>query len=208
MHKLLAKAGIFGLIALSGPALGDAAQSLPMCTGCHGADGVSGGPPDAPIIAGIPAVLQEDYLFAYRDGGRECWPPGVMCQISASLSDDDIVELAAHFAEMPYKPAGEDFDAALAAEGEEIHKKDCGMCHGMDDPGDAVHKEVQGRAEVRLQGGLPLARSTELAGDYRFRRHRQLDAGSGAGSRIPGLVNKAGEVPPIARHRHARVEPV
>ena len=151
MHKLLAKAGIFGLIALSGPALGDAAQSLPMCTGCHGADGVSGGPPDAPIIAGIPAVLQEDYLFAYRDGGRECWPPGVMCQISASLSDDDIVELAAHFAEMPYKPAGEDFDAALAAEGEEIHKKDCGMCHGMDDPGDAQSSILHGQKMAYLR---------------------------------------------------------
>ena len=151
MHKLLAKAGIFGLIALSGPALGDAAQSLPMCTGCHGADGVSGGPPDAPIIAGIPAVLQEDYLFAYRDGGRECWPPGVMCQISASLSDDDIVELAAHFAEMPFKPAGEDFDAALAAEGEEIHKKDCGMCHGMDDPGDAQSSILHGQKMAYLR---------------------------------------------------------
>ena len=151
MHKLLAKAGIFGLIALSGPALGDAAQSLPMCPGCHGADGVSGGPPDAPIIAGIPAVLQEDYLFAYRDGGRECWPPGVMCQISASLSDDDIVELAAHFAEMPYKPAGEDFDAALAAEGEEIHKKDCGMCHGMDDPGDAQSSILHGQKMAYLR---------------------------------------------------------
>ena len=151
MHKLLATAGIFGLIVLSGPALGDAAQHLPMCTGCHGADGVSGGPPDAPIIAGIPAVLQEDYLFAYRDGGRECWPPGVMCQISASLSDDDIVELAAHFAEMPYKPAGEDFDAALAAEGEEIHKKDCGMCHGMDDPGDAQSSILHGQKMAYLR---------------------------------------------------------
>ncbi len=151
MHKLLATAGVFGLIAFSGPALGDAAQHLPMCTGCHGADGVSGGPPDAPIIAGIPAGLQEDYLFAYRDGGRECWPPGVMCQISASLSDDDIVELAAHFAEMPYKPSGEDFDAALAAEGEEIHKKDCGMCHGMDDPGDAQSSILHGQKMAYLR---------------------------------------------------------
>ena len=151
MHKLLATAGIFGLIAFSGPVLGDAAQNLPMCAGCHGADGVSAPMPDVPIIAGIPAVLQEDFLFAYRDGGRECWPPGVMCQISASLSDDDIVELAAHFAEMPYKPAGEDFDAALAAEGEEIRKKDCGMCHGMDDPGDAQSSILHGQKMAYLR---------------------------------------------------------
>ena len=132
MHKYFAMASMVGLIALSGPALGDATQHLPGCVGCHGADGVSSPMPDVPIIAGIDAIVQEDALFAYRDGGRECWPPGIMCQVSAPLSDDDIVELAAHFAEMPFKPAGEAFDAALASEGEQIHNKDCGMCHGMD----------------------------------------------------------------------------
>ena len=131
MHKLFALISMVALIALSGPVLGDAAQHMPTCVGCHGADGVSSPMPDVPIIAGIDAVVQEDALFAYRDGGRECWPPGIMCQISAALSDDDIVELAAHFAALPFKPAGEDFDAALAAEGEKIHEKDCGICHGL-----------------------------------------------------------------------------
>ncbi len=145
MHKLLATVAIFGLIAISGPVLGDAAQLLPMCAGCHGADGASSAMPDTPIIAGIPAEVQEDALYAYQDGGRECWPPGVMCQISASLTDDDIVELAAHFAEMPYKPAGEDFDAALAAKGEKVHKANCAICHGMDDPGDAESSIVHGQ---------------------------------------------------------------
>jgi sulfide dehydrogenase cytochrome subunit len=132
MHKLLVTVGFVGLIALSGPALGDAAQHMATCTGCHGADGVTSPMPDVPIIAGIDAVVQEDALFAYRDGGRECWPPGIMCQVSVPLTDDDIVELAAHFAALPYKPAGEDFDAALAAEGEKINNESCGMCHGMD----------------------------------------------------------------------------
>jgi len=134
MRKLYAVVSMVGLIAISGQVLGDAAQHMPMCIGCHGADGVSSPMPDVPIIAGIDAVVQEDALFAYRDGGRECGPPGVMCQVSVPLSDDDIVELAAHFAGLPNKPAGEDFDAALAAEGETIHKKDCGICHGMDGP--------------------------------------------------------------------------
>lgn len=134
MYKLLATVGFVGLIAFSGPVLGDAAQHMATCTGCHGADGITSPMPDVPIIAGIDAIVQEDALFAYRDGGRECWPPGIMCQVSAALSDDDIVELSAHFAALPGKPAGEDFDAALVAEGEEIHKRDCGICHGMDGP--------------------------------------------------------------------------
>ena len=134
MRKFFAMVSMVALIGLSGPVLGDAAQHMPTCVGCHGADGATSPMPDVPIIAGIDAVVQEDALFAYRDGGRACWPPGIMCQISGALSDDDIVELSAHFAALPNKPAGEDFDAALAAEGEKIHKKDCGMCHGMDGP--------------------------------------------------------------------------
>lgn len=132
MQRFFAIISMAGLIVLSGPVLGDVSQHLPSCAGCHGADGVTSPMPDVPIIAGIDAVVQEDALFAYRDGGRECWPPGVMCQISAALSDDDIVELAAHYAALPFKPAGEDFDATLAAEGKQIHEANCGICHGMD----------------------------------------------------------------------------
>lgn len=154
MHKVTAMAGIFGLIAFSGPVLGDTAQVLPMCAGCHGADGVSSALPDTPIIAGIDAVVQEDALFAYRDGGRECAPPGVMCQVVSSLTDDDIVGLAAHFAEMPFKPAGEEFDAALAAEGEKIHKANCGVCHGTEGLGDAESSILPGQKTAYLRHAM------------------------------------------------------
>ena len=151
MRNLLAVASIFGLIVLSSPALGDAAQHIPVCTGCHGADGATSPMPDTPIIAGIDAFVQEEALFAYRDGERECWPPGMMCQISASLSDDDIVELAAHYSEIPYKPAEEDFDAALAAAGEKIYNKDCAICHGTDGPGDPESSIVHGQKVAYLR---------------------------------------------------------
>ncbi len=151
MRKLLTMATIFGLISLSGPVLGDAAQHMPMCTGCHGADGVTSAMPDVPIIAGIDAVVQEDALFAYRDGGRECWPPGMMCQFSASLSDDDIAELATHFSELPYKPAEEDFDTALAAEGEKIHLESCAVCHGTDAPDDPGSSILHGQKIAYLR---------------------------------------------------------
>ncbi len=153
MYKLLATTGVLGLIIFSGPAMADAAQSLPMCAGCHGADGASGITPDTPIIAGLDAGVFEDAMFAYMDGGRKCMPSGaMMCQVTTSLSEDDIVELAAHFAEMPYKPAGEAFDAALAAEGEEIHENNCGLCHGIHEPGDPQFSIVHGQKMAYLRG--------------------------------------------------------
>ena len=153
MQKLLTTAGVLGLIVFSGPAMADAAQSLPMCAGCHGADGASG-MPDAPIIAGLDTAVFEDAMFAYQDGGRKCLPPGVMCQIAVPLSENDIVELAAHFADMPYKPAGEAFDAALAAKGEEIHENNCGLCHGIHEPGDPQFSVVHGQKIVYLRNAI------------------------------------------------------
>lgn len=47
--------------------------------------------------------------------------------------------------------AGEDFDAALAAEGKEIHKEKCAICHGMDDPGDAASSILHGQKMAYLR---------------------------------------------------------
>lgn len=146
---------MLGLIFFSGAAMADAAQSLPMCTGCHGADGASGITPDTPIIAGQSSAVLEDALFGYLDGGRKCFPSGaMMCQITTSLSEDDIVALAAHFADMPFKPAAEPFDAALAAKGEEIHENSCAVCHGIHEPGDAQFPIVHGQKLAYLRASM------------------------------------------------------
>jgi sulfide dehydrogenase cytochrome subunit len=153
VYKLLATTGLLGLLVFSGPTMADASQSMPICTGCHGADGASGITPDTPIIAGLDAGVLEDAMFAYMDGGRKCLPSGtMMCSITGSLSEDDIVELAAHFAEMTFRPAGEDFDAALAATGEEIHENGCGMCHGIHEPGDPQFSILHGQKMAYLRG--------------------------------------------------------
>jgi cytochrome c553 len=65
-----------------------------MCLTCHGANGISV-TPDAPHLAGQPAIYLEAQLKAYRSGARR---HEVMQVIAKPLSDDDIAQAAAWFA--------------------------------------------------------------------------------------------------------------
>ncbi len=141
------------LLVIVGSAVADGSRALKMCVGCHGADG-RGTEADVPIIAGIPPLVQEDALYAYRDGDRNCGAKPLMCKSVSMLSEDQIVELAAHFAAMPYAPAREDFDAALAEKGKSLHMGGCAICHGADDPGDAEASILHGQRKEYLRYAL------------------------------------------------------
>ncbi len=64
------------------------------CAVCHGPLGVSQAP-DAPHLAGQPAMYLSAQLKAYRSGARR---HEVMAVIAKPLSDDDIANLAAWYA--------------------------------------------------------------------------------------------------------------
>lgn len=132
-HRIRVITRVSILFVLIVPAWAGAQDMLKMCTACHGEDGL-GTDSDIPIIAGMPALVQEDALFAYVDGARSCASKPMMCKTVSRLTEDQIVEFAAHFAELPYKAAGEEFDAVLAAAGQKIHKSGCAICHGADGP--------------------------------------------------------------------------
>ena len=88
------------------PASGQDAQagakkSAP-CQTCHGKDGL-GTLPDAPHLAGQPAIYLERALKAYRSGERT--HPS-MRAIADSLSDKDIANLAAYYAQPAVHTAG------------------------------------------------------------------------------------------------------
>lgn len=138
------------LLAVSGSGSADVSGMLKICTGCHGEDG-RGTDSDTPIIAGIPAVVQEDAIYAYVDGDRNCGAKPIMCKAVSRLSEDQVRELAEHFAAMPYAPAGEEFDTALAAEGKTLHDNACAICHGADDPGDAEASILHGQRKGYLR---------------------------------------------------------
>ena len=60
-----------------------------------------------------------------------------MCEAVASLDDEETAQVAGYYADLPRLPSKEQFDAALAARGEELHASRCAMCHLAPDSADA-----------------------------------------------------------------------
>lgn len=152
------------LLVLIVPAWAGAQDMLKMCIECHGEDGL-GTDSDIPIIAGMPALVQEDALYAYVDGARSCVSKPMMCKTALRLTEEQIVDFAAHFAELPYKAAGEEFDAALAAAGQKIHKSGCAICHGADGPGDSEGDMEAGILHGQRKDYVRYALQQYIAGD-------------------------------------------
>lgn len=110
------------------------------CDDCHGKNGVST-QVDMPSIAGMPVISHEDQMAAYKDKERPCskvrfvsgnHPADAkddMCSIAAKLSDEEITELAEHYAGLKMVPFKNAVDAAKAATGKQYHVKNCEKCH-------------------------------------------------------------------------------
>jgi len=92
---LLAVAAVLGGAAVPAGAQDAAAgrAKAQACTVCHGALGLSV-TPDAPHLAGQPAIYVVTQLRAYRSGARK---HEVMAVMAKPLTDDDILNLAAWF---------------------------------------------------------------------------------------------------------------
>lgn len=99
-RKILSAVAIVGLAAASGTALADAeaakAQASGVCAGCHGANGISGADM-FPNLAGQKKGYLASSLKAYRDKTRT---NPMMNGMAASLSDQQIDDLAAYFSSL------------------------------------------------------------------------------------------------------------
>ena len=91
-------------------------------------------------FAGIDAFVHSDALYAYQAEERPCamaefkqgenaGESATMCDAVADLSEDEIEAIAEHYAALPFVPAKQEFDAALAAAGEAVHESECSRCH-------------------------------------------------------------------------------
>lgn len=94
---------LLGLLIQATPALagGDVAAGQTkstVCTACHGAGGNAPISPDYPRLAGQHADYLQNALYDYQKGARK---DPVMSAQAASLSPQDILDLAAYFSSQP-----------------------------------------------------------------------------------------------------------
>lgn len=110
-----------------------------MCNDCHGENGVSMAS-DVPIIAGFSEITLTDMMNAYVDEARPAQkskyrsgdinrPETDMKSIIQALSQVDVEALATHYSIQKFVPAKQNFDPALAANGEKLHEERCIKCH-------------------------------------------------------------------------------
>jgi len=130
------------LVMVATTAFGVAAAAEPpqvqTCAVCHGASAPS---PFAsvPTIHGLPQAVLDNALYDFRATIRPCrkidcegvadCPELDFCAIAAKLTDEEISALAHWYSTQPFAPAGESWDADLAARGRALHLASCESCH-------------------------------------------------------------------------------
>ncbi len=100
--KLILVAASLLMLSTASHAAGDAAAGkakAATCGACHGANGVSL-IPNYPNLAGQKADYLVAQLKAFKSGERKGANAAIMAPMSAALSDQDMMDLAAYYSEM------------------------------------------------------------------------------------------------------------
>jgi cytochrome c553 len=161
----------------AGPALagvdGDAAKGQgiagSVCAACHGADGNSPIPAN-PVIAGQHPEYLYKQLLNYKSGERK---NPIMTGIAASLSDEDMRNLAAYFAAQQPRQ-GSASDAKLVTAGQKLYRGGngktgaaaCAGCHSPTGIGiPAQYPRLKGQHAEYTVAQLKVFRGSERAND-------------------------------------------
>lgn len=154
-------------------AKGDAAKAQKIvndvCGACHATDGNSTSPA-YPSLAGQHPEYIAKQLSEFKSGARK---NAIMAPNAATLSNDDMLNLAAYFSAQQPKPRLAK-DAALVAEGQKIYKGGnagsgvpaCASCHGPAGSGIPVQfPRLAGQHAKYVQSQLKNFRSGDRAND-------------------------------------------
>lgn len=139
MNRLLGGGLLAASLLATSATFADFDAIIKDCNGCHGDDGISQWD-DMPTIAGIDPFVHSEALYAYLDEARPCAeseyrqgdtdkPATTMCEVVKDFDDGLIEEIAAYYAELPFVPAKQPFDPALAEAGKVVHDDACEKCH-------------------------------------------------------------------------------
>jgi cytochrome c553 len=128
-----------------------------LCAACHGNAGVSS-IQGVPHLAAQPSLSIFYQLVQYRDQRRK---GGGMEAIAATLSEQDMRDIAAHYASLPPPPPQTGGDAQKIARGQQIAQQQyCSSCHG-----------------AQLQGQKHVPRLAGQSADYFVTQLRHLRSG-------------------------------
>lgn len=81
--------------------MGNVANGIPSCTGCHAADGAGNGPAHYPALAGQHAAYVAKTLGDFKTQARNNDANSIMRAISAKLGADEVNALADYIAGLP-----------------------------------------------------------------------------------------------------------
>lgn len=95
------------------------------CNNCHGFNGVSAGGA-MPSIAGLPEAYLKNIMMEWKTGKRAS---ANMTRLISGYTDEEIAALAKHFAQLPWTPVAQKFDANLVERGRQASQP-CASCHG------------------------------------------------------------------------------
>lgn len=122
----LAAAAGAALAQTAPPARPTLAERLVLCGACHG----NGGPaatPLTPLLGGQPRLFLENQLVIIREGLRDVPAMGALMK---DIGDEEIGELAKHYAAQPARRPAPPSQPARSQAGAEIAKRLlCGTCH-------------------------------------------------------------------------------
>lgn len=142
MNKTIEYSGMLalGLLLVAGAhgALAELPEAAKECAVCHNETGISDDS-EVPTIAGASAYFLENQLAVFAGEARPCEADyfekeseikaSDHCTIAGSLSEDEQIEVAAYFSELPFQPAEQDVNEELAGKGASIHEANCERCH-------------------------------------------------------------------------------
>ncbi|MEO8202853.1 MAG: c-type cytochrome [Betaproteobacteria bacterium] len=145
-----------------------------VCAACHSADGNSVAPANPKIAGQFPAYLHKQLVnFKPANGKKAERENPVMSGMVASLTPDDMKNLAAYYAGQKLKP-GAAKDKDLAAAGQKLWRGGnistgvpaCAGCHGPDGAGiPAQYPRLAGQYAEYIEAQLKLFQTGQRAND-------------------------------------------